>query len=77
MTRPTITREPSPGGIHVRCSACPDWHAFALSLGAAHMSASVHEARVHPGEYRARNAAKMYARRHPAEADTPVRVVNV
>jgi hypothetical protein len=46
-------------------------------LGAAHQSASVHEAHVHPGEYRARNAAKMYARRHPAEADTPVRVVNV
>lgn len=78
MTRTRmITFDPSAGGVRVACAACPHWHAFAASKGAAHQSASAHEANVHPGEYRARNAAKMYARRHPGEADTPVRPVNV
>lgn len=77
MSRTTIRLEKSAGGIRVGCSACPHWHAFAPSMGAAHQSASVHEAATHPGEYRARNAAKMYARRHPEHSDTPMQTVNV
>ncbi|MFE6733420.1 hypothetical protein [Microbacterium sp. NPDC057650] len=77
MTRPSILLERSAGGVHITCTACPHWHAFAASMGAAHQSASGHEARTHRGEYRARNAAKMYARRHPDESDTPTRPVNV
>ena len=77
MIRPKITLESAAGGVRVGCSACPHWHAFASSRGAAHQSASVHEANVHRGEYRARNAAKMYARRHPEDRDTPTRITNV
>jgi len=77
MNRPKITRDKAAGGVRVGCSACPHWHAFASSLGAAHQSGSTHERLVHPGEYRARNAAKMYARRHPESADTPTRIMNV
>lgn len=71
MTRPKITREATAGGVRIGCSACPHWHAFAATKGASHESASAHEKSVHPGEYRARNAAKMYARRHHELADTP------
>ncbi|HUG50385.1 MAG TPA: hypothetical protein VLZ78_05250 [Terrimesophilobacter sp.] len=77
MNRPSIRLEKSAGGVRVRCSSCSHWHAFALSMSAAHTSASAHEANVHPGEYRARNAAKMYASRHPEKCDTPTRTVNV
>lgn len=77
MTRPKITIESAAGGARVGCSACPHWHAFAATRHAAHASASAHEKRVHPGEYRARNAAKMYARRHPELADTPTQIMNV
>lgn len=77
MTRPSIRLEKSAGGVRVRCSSCTYWHAFAPSMGAAHQSAGAHEANVHPGEYRARNAAKMYARRHPEHADTPMQTTNV
>ena len=77
MTRPTIRLEKSAGGVRVGCSSCPHWHAFAVSMGAAHDSAGAHEANVHPGEYRARNAAKMYARRHAERCDTPTQIMNV
>lgn len=77
MNRPKITLEAAAGGVRVGCSSCPHWHAFADSRGTAHQSASAHEKRVHPGEYRARNAAKMYARRHPELADTPTQIMNV
>lgn len=78
MTRPRmITLENSPTGVRIRCASCPHWHSFEFTMGAAHSSASTHEASVHPGEYRARNAAKMYARRHPEERDTPSAILNV
>ncbi|HWU29831.1 MAG TPA: hypothetical protein VN041_12190 [Microbacterium sp.] len=77
MTRPSIRLEKSAGGVTISCTACPHWHAFAATMGGAHQSASGHEARAHRGEYRARNAAKMYARRHPEDADTPTRIMNV
>lgn len=77
MTRPSIRLEKSAGGVRVGCSSCPHWHAFAMSMGAAHSSASTHEAGAHPGEYRARNAAKMYARRHAEDSDTPMQIANV
>ena len=75
MTRPKMIRlEKSHDGIRVYCASCPHWHSFKFTMRAAHSSASTHEANVHPGEYRARNAAKMYARRHP---DTPSAITNV
>lgn len=78
MTRPRMIRlEKSPGGIRVACAACPHWHSFKFTMSTAHASASTHEASVHPGEYRARNAAKMYARRHAEDADTPTPTANV
>lgn len=65
MARPSmIRREKSAGGIQCSCTSCPWWHAFATTMGDAHVSTSGHEARVHPGDYRARNAAAMYAARH-------------
>lgn len=77
MIRPKISLEATAGGVRVGCTSCPHWHAFAANRGAAHQSASVHEKLVHAGEYRARNAAKMYARRHPESADTPTQIMNV
>lgn len=78
MARPRMIRlESTAGGVTLSCAECAYWHAFAATMGAAHQSASAHEKRVHPGEYRARNAAKMYARRHPEDADTPSRIMNV
>ena len=64
MTRPRMIRlEKSPAGVTVRCSSC-DWNSFRFDMIDAHGSASAHEERAHPGDYRARNAAKMYAARH-------------
>lgn len=78
MTQPRMIRlEKSPDGIRIYCASCPQWHSFKFTMRTAHASASVHEANVHPGEYRARNAAKMYARRHPQDADTPRQITNV
>lgn len=78
MSRPSMIRlERTSVGVTIACAECPYWNALAASMGAAHQSASSHEKRVHPGEYRARNAAKMYARRHPEDADTPTRIMNV
>ncbi|TFB15131.1 hypothetical protein E3V93_00185 [Microbacterium sp. 3H14] len=77
MIRPKIRLEATAGGVRIGCTACPHWHAFAADRRAGHQSASAHEKRVHPGEYRARNAAKMYARRHPESADTPTQIMNV
>lgn len=78
MSRPRMIRlEKSASGVRIRCAACPHWNSFRLSMGAAHSSASTHEASVHPGEYRARNAAKMYAARHPEDCDTPKQIRNV
>lgn len=78
MARTRMIRlESAAGGVTISCAECPYWHAFSATMGAAHQSASSHEARVHPGEYRARNAAKMYARRHPEDSDTPRRIMNV
>ncbi|PQZ60678.1 MULTISPECIES: hypothetical protein [unclassified Microbacterium] len=69
MTRPKmIRREKSPLGVTITCTGCPHWKAFALSMGEAHASAGGHEARVHPGDYRARNAAAMFAARHAVRA---------
>lgn len=78
MTRPSMIRlEKNAGGVVVACSGCGHWRALAPGMGAAHQSASVHEKLVHPGDYRARNAAKMWARRHPDDPDTPTRPLNV
>lgn len=64
MTRPRMIRlEKNPSGVTIRCAPC-DWASFRFSMSDAHESASAHEARAHPGDYRARNAAKMYAARH-------------
>ncbi|WP_282845872.1 hypothetical protein [Microbacterium oxydans] len=69
MTRPKmIRREKSSLGVTITCAGCPHWQAFALTMGEAHESASGHEARVHPGDYRARNAAAMFATRHAGSA---------
>ncbi|MPT14046.1 MAG: hypothetical protein E2601_03930 [Microbacterium sp.] len=64
MTRPRLIRlEKGPSGVTVRCAGC-DWNAFRFDMLEAHDTASAHEERAHPGDYRARNAAKMYRRRH-------------
>lgn len=69
MTRPRMIRlEKSPSGVRVLCASCPHWHSFRLDMAAAHVSAGEHERLVHPGDYRARNAAKMYAARHTEKA---------
>ncbi len=71
MTRPKMIRlEKSPSGVTVRCAPC-DWNSFRFDMVEAHDAASAHEQRAHPGDYRARNAAKMYKRRH---ADTTANV---
>lgn len=68
MTRPRMIRlEKSPTGVRIKCASCPHWHSFRQSMPAAHESAGEHEKLVHPGDYRARNAAKMYAARHAAQ----------
>lgn len=77
MIRPKISLEATAGGVRVGCTGCPHWHAFAADRAAGHQSASTHEKLVHPGEYRARNAAQMYARRHAEIRDTPKRIMNV
>lgn len=65
MTRPRMIRlEKSPTGVHLTCTSCPHWHSFRSTMPEAHVSAGEHEKLVHPGDYRARNAAKMYAARH-------------
>lgn len=65
MSRPRMIRiEKSPTGIRVTCVACPHWNSFRFTMPEAHESAGSHERSCHPGDYRARNAAKMYAARH-------------
>lgn len=64
MTRPRMIRlEKNASGVTVRCAPC-DWNAFRFTMSEAHGTAAAHEARTHPGDYRARNAAKMYEARH-------------
>lgn len=72
MTRPRMIRlEKNPSGVTITCAGCPHWSAFQFAMLEAHESASAHEKRAHPGDYRARNAAAMYRARH---ADATVNV---
>lgn len=69
MPRPRMIRlEKSATGVTVSCADCPEWQSFRFDMAEAHASASAHEQRTHPGDYRARNAAKMYAARHAAQS---------
>ena len=64
MTKPRMIRlEKSPVGVTVTCAPC-QWAAFRFDMAEAHETACAHEQRAHPGDYRARNAAQMYERRH-------------
>lgn len=66
MARPSMIKlEKTADGAEARCAEC-DWFSFRFTMSDAHKSASAHEQRAHPGDYRARNAAKMYERRHAA-----------
>ena len=69
MSRPRMIHlEKSATGVRVRCTSCPHWNSFRLNMPDAHTAAGEHERLVHPGDYRARNAAKMYAARHASSA---------
>lgn len=65
MGRPTMIKlTKTSDGVEVRCAGCGHWYAFRFTMLEAHGAASAHEARAHSGDYRARNAAKMYEARH-------------
>lgn len=67
MTRPKMIRlDRSACNVVVVCEGCPHWRAFAFTVEKAYISGADHEERVHPNDYRFRDAQKTWAARHAA-----------
>lgn len=67
MARPKMIRlDRSACSVVVICEGCPHWRAFAFTVAAAYASAADHEERVHPNDYRLRDARQTWETRHAA-----------
>lgn len=67
MTRPKMIQlDRSATSVVVICAGCPHWRAFAFTKAKAYESAADHEERVHPNDYRMRDARATWQKRHAA-----------